>query len=126
MSATATIDDMLRADTIDSREVIERIEELGADPDALDDDEREELADLEAFAEECEGYAPDWHHGETIIADSFFTQYAEQLADDLGLTPNAFNAAEWPFCHIDWDAAADALKQDYTEVTLRGVDFWIR
>lgn len=126
------IDEILSADVLDSRDVIERIEELEGMEAAiedlvagsgLDDDEREELKDLREFAEEASGYAEDWLHGETIIADSYFTEYAQQLADDIGAID--WNAS-WPLTYIDWERATDALKQDYTEVTLRGVDFWIR
>lgn len=35
-------------------------------------------------------------------------------------------ATEWPLRHIDWDAAAEELKQDYTSVEFDGVTYWIR
>lgn len=108
-------------DIIDSRSVMARIEELAEEDN--DEDETNELKALLKLQEQCEGYS-DWQDGETLIRDSYFQQYAEQLADDLGLTDNKITA--WPYRHIDWKAAADELKQDYTTVDFDGVDYWIR
>lgn len=133
------------SNTIDSRDVIERIEVLRSallavgledpDPEALDldsfpEDDREaigdaaeELAALLALEKEASPYADDWEHGETMIRDSYFEEYAEELASDIG----AINKeANWPLNHIDWKAAAEALKQDYTEVRFKGVSYQIR
>lgn len=114
-------------DIIDSREIIARIDELEAreddEDDPLDEDEAQELADLREFAEECARYSPDWHYGETLILDSYFPEYAEQMAEDIGAIDRD---AGWPACHINWEEAADALKMDYTEVSIRGYDYWIR
>jgi len=89
-----------------------------------DDDEREELKTLREFAEEASGYASDWLYGESFIADDYFEEYAEQLASDI--TDYDPRKASWPFTHIDWKAAADNLKQDYTSVELLGKEFWTR
>lgn len=132
-------------DTIDSRDVIARIEELEAERDAFDEAQAEratengdetgaawadvyeaeadELKALKALAEEAEGYSSDWRHGETLIRDSYFVEYAEQLAEDIGAIGRD---ASWPLSHIDWDAAADELKQAYTSVDFDGVTYWIR
>jgi hypothetical protein len=108
---------------------------LDTDPDTLPDDistlelkghaqsdEAQELAALEVLASEAEGYG-DWHHGETLIRDSYFTDYAQQLADDIGAIDRD---AKWPTNHIDWEAAADELKQDYTEVCFNGTAYLMR
>lgn len=128
-------------DIIDSRDIIERISEL---EDMLEDcvvddgnvtviyedgetdmtDEHEELQILKALAEEAEGYAADWPYGETLINESHFTEYAQQLAEDIGTIDT--DALTWPACHIDWDAAAEALKMDYTEVDFDGTTFLVR
>ena len=111
--------------TIDSRDVIKRIEYL---ENFLEDnpehkDATRELGVLKALEDEASGYAADWHHGETLIADSYFEDYARELADDTGATNRD---ASWPNNHIDWTAAADELKQDYTEVDFDGTAYWIR
>jgi hypothetical protein len=45
------------------------------------------------------------------------------MAEDIGAIDRD---AGWPLGFIDWDAAAAALKMDYTEVSIRGYDYWIR
>jgi hypothetical protein len=138
-------------DIIDSRDVIARIEYLEPEhggccsPECEDDHheddcpdkceethyctscsdgyEHEEFTALKALAEEASGYAPDWQYGEALIRDSYFRDYAEQLADDLGLISDT---ARWPATCIDWERAADELKQDYTEVDFDGTSYYIR
>lgn len=125
-------------DVIDSRDVIARIEELEDGLQECDtalhngncvstteemDDMRQELAALKALADEAEGYAADWRHGETLIRDSYFQDYAQELAEDIG----AINAnAQWPNNCIDWEQAARELQMDYTAVDFDGVTYWIR
>jgi hypothetical protein len=118
-------------DIIDSRDVIARIEELeeeelNASADkrlVFLEDEADELAALRKLAAEAEGYAADWHHGETLIRDSYFQEYAQQLADDIGAIDRN---ASWPTNCIDWDQAARKLQQDYTAVDFDGVTYWVR
>lgn len=124
-------------DIIDSRDVIEAIEELEGEIEAKtheSDDEadveevaelQEELDALKKLAEEAEGYAADWKHGEVLIRDSYFTEYAQELADDIGATDRKF-AHQWPYTCIDWEQAARELKYDYTGVEFDGVTYWIR
>lgn len=132
---------------IDIREVIERIEELrnerdsfviGAPdgteiPDAYqwafeNSDGAQELAMLEALTEECKGnggdeqWDGDWYPI-TLIRDSYFKDYAQELAEDIGATnPDA----QWPHTCIDWDQAARELQYDYTGVEFDGVTYWVR
>lgn len=113
-------------DIIDSRDVIERIEELEAQ-DARDEDEQHELEVLQEIASEASGYAADWQHGEALILDSYFEEYAQDLAADIGATNRN---ATWPNMYIDWAEAAKALQEDYTavDVTFNGREYsyWIR
>jgi len=125
-------------DVIDSRDVIERIEELRADrpdmpdkPEAKDyptdgswaEAEEEELNALIALESEAEGYAADWKYGEALIRDSHFEDYARELAEDIGALKDD---AQWPATCIDWEEAARQLQQDYTSVEFDGVTYWIR
>jgi len=82
--------------------------------------ELKELLSLQDEAEDC----GDWKDGATLIKDSYFTEYAEQLADDLGYLNE--NPNRWPFNHIDWEAAAEELQQDYSQVSFFGDDYWVR
>jgi hypothetical protein len=118
-----------REDIIDSRDVIARIDWLESFHDDCehyedhDDDEHDEYEALTNLANEADGYAADWKYGEALIRDSYFQEYAEQLAEDVGaISPDA----TWPNDHIDWEAAAATLQQDYTPVGFDGVEYWIR
>ncbi len=82
----------------------------------------QELADLEALQDDTEGYAPDWKHGATLIRNSYFTKYAQELADDLGLLARD---SAWPYTCIDWERAARELQYDYTQVEFAGVTYWV-
>ena len=104
-------------DIIDSRDVIERLIELRDDPD-LDIAEYNALRELDR---EGEQYSEDWEYGATLIHENYFTQYAEDLANDIGEVSDA-----WPFSCIDWDEAAELLKQDYTEVQFGEETYYVR
>ena len=116
-------------DFIDSRDIIERIEELETDRDdaidlgeEFDSDDAKELKNLLELAEQCEGYG-DWEYGETLIRDDYFKEYAQDLAEDIyGMD----KSQPWPYCHIDWEAAANALRIDYMCVEFDGVDYQMR
>jgi hypothetical protein len=85
-------------------------------------DNAHELDTLRELADEASS-SPDWEYGETLIRDSYFTDYAQELAEDCGLVNHE---SEWPARCIDWDQAADELKQDYFSVDFDGVEYWIR
>jgi len=84
--------------------------------------EGQELKALKALADQCEGYG-DWRHGETLIRESYFCDYAMQLADDICAIPD--NVA-WPLTCIDWEQAARELRMDYAEVDYDGVSYLMR
>lgn len=123
-----TIDahDMARRQIIDSRDVIDRIDELEAleadDEETFDPDDADELRQLREFADQGET-VPDWHHGEVLIREDYFEEYARQLAEDIGAIDRDAN---WPLYHIDWRAAADDLSQDYTIIEALGETWYIR
>ena len=108
-------------DIIDSRQVIERIEELQG-LDALEDDDKEELLALEELQSEAEGYSDDWKYGVTLIRDSYFTEYAEELCKDIGDIPKDIPH----YIEIDWEKTAANIQQDYTSVEFDGVTYWVR
>lgn len=121
-------------DLIDSRDVIARIEELQSERDDYEPDdetaatwedenpdEAEELKTLEALAEKGESYASDWIHGATLINESYFTEYAEDLIKDCYSLKDIP-----PFMVIDWEETADNIKVDYSEVDFDGTTFYIR
>ncbi len=110
-------------DIIDSRDVIERINWLEAVPPDNTQEDNDELAILQKLAEQAEGYASDWTYGEALIRDSYFEEYAQDLAEDIGAIQDN---AQWPYSYIDWKRAAQELQADYTSVDFDGVTYWIR
>lgn len=115
-------------DIIDSRDIQERIDELAdmladvEDEDRADyADEIEELRIWDELKKETEGAG--WEYGIAFIRDSYFQQYAQDLAEDIGAIDRNAN---WPLTHIDWAGAADDLKVDYSSVEIDGVDYWYR
>ncbi len=99
--------------------IVEALENAAAD-----------LAPYEALAEEVGVEATpdalrDWADDfePTLIHETYFEDYARELADDCGMLDKD---AGWPANHIDWDAAADALKQDYTTVEYDGDTYFLR
>jgi hypothetical protein len=112
-------------DIIDSRDIIARINWLESEPDdddLLTEEEQEELEALQKLQMDCEDYS-EWGYGMTLIRDSYFEEYAEGLAEDIGAIDRNAN---WPLNHIDWEAAANDLKMDHTCVDFDGVDYWFR
>lgn len=122
-------------DVIDSRDVIERLAELRAEYEDLNehndegtDKVREETLDeivaLEIFLDEIRDNAGDSpEDGVTLINQHYFVTYAQELAEDIGAIPMD---AEWPVMFIDWDAAAEALEMDYNEISFEDSIFLVR
>jgi antirestriction protein len=122
--------DILSGDTFDSREVIDRIDELeneNTDDEGdivfTDESDKEEYAALKAIEDEADGYASDWKYGVNFISDGHFVSYAQELADDIGAVDSD---AGWPNSHIDWESAADELQMDYTGIEIEGSTWWYR
>ena len=83
-------------DLIDSRDIIERIKELRVSNNKED---REERKILIALAEECE-QSEDWPDGATLIRDSYWEDYAQQLAEEIGDLPS--DLPSYIENNIDW------------------------
>jgi hypothetical protein len=117
-------------DTIDVRDIIGRVEGLETESigPRAEPEYPEELPTLRALLDELKGYGGDeqWQgdwYPVTLIRDSYFKEYAQQLADDIG----AIDAnAGWPMSCIDWDQAARELRMDYSSVEFGGVTYWYR
>ena len=139
----------LKSDAEDMYEAeIERLVEELCD-DETSDEEREKLelsfrnklpldefVDLEAvrgevyaedyikyrdFVEEAEDEVIDWSYGATLIHDEYFETYAEELANDLYDIED-----HWPYTCIDWEQAAEELKQDYSQIEWDGNTYYYR
>jgi len=118
-------------DTFDSADVIEvtheirvRLNEGRFNDEGERDYLRTILTALEQLNVEGRENSEDWEYGAAVlIRDSYFTEYAQELADDIGAIPDG---VQWPMSHIDWESAAHELKIDYTPLEVCGVTFWTR
>ena len=122
-----TTDSLMNDDTIDGRDIRDRIEELEA-VEAPTEEESAELTDLKSFLHEAMQYNSDADEGETIIAESYFVDYIKELIDDCYDLPAELTSGEWPYRHItiNYEAAAEEAKADYAELTFRGRTFYIQ
>ena len=119
---------------IDSRDIIERIEDLEDELlDCTDEaeareadllEEWQELKVLQAVAVQGEQYAPDWNYGEVMIHENAFTDYCMELCEEIGSIPR--DAPDYITNNIDWDGVADDLKVDYTDIDFDGETYYIR
>jgi antirestriction protein len=119
---------------MDTRELVERAEEIeaelelvegedGEEFDPLEPEERKALQEELTEIQEISGYVTDFYNGEALIPESEFEDYARQLAEDIG----AINSeADWPSRCIDWEQAANELQQDYTSVEYQGTTYLVR
>ena len=131
---------------IDSRDIIARLEELeserqdlanelekaeGSDDEEAkqthadnlkewDEENTHELDILKAINDDSPG--DDWWDGATLVRDTYFTKYCQELVSDIGDLPNNIPG----YLVIDWDATADNLQQDYTSVEFDGVTYYVR
>ncbi len=118
-----------RDDIVDSRSILERLEELNdeiesAGEDGPDEDpvaERDTLQKLVTDINDVSGDSAE--DGATLIRDSYFQDYAQELAEDIG----AINKdATWPNTCIDWEQAARELQYDYSTVEWDDITYWVR
>ena len=115
-------------DYMDSRDIQERIEELEL---ALEDEDTDE-GDRDDIQEELDGWYqvksevaesnPEWDDGITFIAYEKFDDYVKEFCEDCGDIPR--NLPD--YIVIDWQATADNLQVDYTEVEIQGSIYLFR
>lgn len=104
-------DDLYAALGDDSNECIE---EFSADiTKFFNSDEGKELKQLLEMKEEVDSC--EWDYGLTLIHANYWADYVEELAKDIGAVESD---VKWPYNHIDWEAAADELEQDYSTVDI--------
>lgn len=126
---TQTIDAIdLSADIIDVRDMIARYEELenlGTEIEKDDINERNDISVV--LVDLCgnggdEQWRGDWYPV-TLIRESYFEEYAQELANDIGAVDNN---ASWPMNCIDWKRAARELLIDYTSIEIDGTTYYYR
>lgn len=113
-------------DYLDSRDMQERLDYLdGFDDEDLTEDEKEEYNELYRIREELiDEYGKDnWEWGYGFIRHDYFPDYAEEFAKETGAIDDK---QDWLTRHIDWDAVADDMQEDYWQVEMFGSTYWTR
>jgi hypothetical protein len=96
----------------------EWLENAAADDRHTFQDSAKELVSLKSLSDDCGTCA-----GQTLILDTHFEDFARETAADF-IGREAIDA--WPCSHIDWSAAANALRQDYHACEFDGYTYLIR
>jgi hypothetical protein len=120
--------DNLHGDVIDVRDLMDRIEELEPEIDAVGEGEHitewkaiwrilEELRD-NGGDEQWRGH---WYPS-YLVQDAHFMDYARELLEDCGTIPR--DLPSW--VEIDWVATARNVRIDYTPISIDGVTYWYR
>lgn len=92
--------------------------------DMISDEESAELTLLTEVARQGEGI-DDWTDGVTLVRESYFETYAQEFAEDVCDEGQGLST-EWPYRHIDWEAAARELQMDYTCIEFDGITYYCR
>ena len=119
-------------DTIDTRDIIEEIEELKAQIEEYEEENSEEKLEenysyhdtqreLETLKELIDDIGENAPAGVTLINEDYFEEFAEEFACDIGAIQRG---TVWPANCINWGQAADELQQDYTTVYYDGQAFY--
>jgi len=85
-------------------------------------DGADELKSLKEFAEEGENSTSEWSYGATLIHRDYFTEYCQDLCEEIGDLPKGIPS----YIVIDWDATADNLLHDYSSLTWDGETYYVR
>jgi hypothetical protein len=110
-------------DMIDSRDIINRVKEIDGNICNGDNsciDEMESLSNVIDQAEDC----GDFEYGEGLIHKDYFTEYCQELCEDIGDVPR--NLPWYIENHINWKGVAREMKQDYMEINFDGVSYFMR
>ena len=83
---------------------------------------KEEITVFQDVVKEADGYSG-FSDGESLIRDTYFVEYAQELAEECGLINDD---AQWPATCIDWEQAARELQYDYSGIYFDNVLYWMR
>lgn len=138
------------SNVVDTRDIEERIEELTADKELLEetledlenDDDDVAESDIADATQELEDWdngedgqelknllalradvnSPEWEYGLSLIHENYFTEYCEEMLKDCGEIPQDIPS----YLVIDWEATAENLMVDYSSVEYDGDTFYYR
>ena len=116
--------------SIDVREMIDRYVELEKELES-DSDFKTEFEIIHAILEELEGQGGDedrrskWRgnwYPVYLIRDSYFPDYAREMLEDCGVI-----SGDLPhYIVIDWEATAENILMDYSQIDIDGATYYYR
>jgi hypothetical protein len=131
----------MKSGILDTRDLAKELRDLEDERDTLEDaiaeaegEEKEEAEQemreweeengerLEELMTASESVGGEWGDGVSLIPEDEFEDYCRELLADIGDLPKDI---PW-YIEIDWTATADNLRQDYSSVTISGVDYLYR
>ena len=77
------------------------------------EDELTEIEEIDTIENEL---GSEFDYGVALVDVDDFEEYVEDLLDELGYIPKDFPS----WIEIDWEATANNVRQDYTEVEYQG------
>lgn len=111
-------DDEREVATDDLVDLQEELKELKEEFQNWIEENQEELEELEGL----ENQISEWSDGNTMIPEEDFVDYCQELCEDIGDLPSDLPG----YIVIDWEATADNLKVDYSEVEYQGETYLVR
>lgn len=112
--------------TIDSRDVIARLEFLRDNISTASMDELDELKQLSKLADDAEDYVEDWEYGAALVHEGAFTEHITEMVKECYVPPETMTWGTWPWKHLDWQAVADDARKDYTKLDFGGETYFVR
>ena len=76
----------------------------------------DELKEIEEIDDVENELGSEFEYGVTLVDVDDWEEYVEELLEDIGYIPKDFPS----WIEIDWEATANNVKVDYTEVTYQG------
>ena len=89
------------------------------------EDKRGQIEDLQeelSMLLDVKSEVPEFSYGETLIHESYWVEYVQDLCEDCGYISRDF--PHW--IAIDWDATADNVAMDYSTIELDGNTYYFR
>ncbi len=111
-------------DRIDSRDVINRFEELSyaADNDFIDEDEKVELKSLAKLMLIGMDF-DEWDYGMVLVHETDFVEFVKEFRQEcdhelFDAMPDIYKA------NLDWSGIAEDMRSDFTVITWEGETFY--
>lgn len=103
----------------ESEEGVECYEDIPENYIYEDGEEFKHIKEIDALEREC---GDEFEYGLTFIEEDDFTDYCEELCQDLGYISKDF--PRW--IEIDWGATAQNIKTDYSKMDYQGKTYYFR